>query len=449
LLRGLVGAEGAVPDAGTPEFEAVANEVRSNLFKGDPPGAGFFDNSRMYNVEANYNFKKLFDVFDMQVGGNWRQYDLFTDGTVFLEDPDGDGVNERIHINEYAGYLQIGKKLFDERLKLSASARYDKNQNFKGQISPRVSVVYSAGERREHNVRASWQTGFRNPSTQDQYIFFPSSAGNLLGSTEDNAAVFGLHGGGAYTTTSVSEARSEADPSLLVAVDIPYVAPEKLTAIEVGYKGIVVKKLLIDVNAYGNIYKDFIYEQTFALKTGTTVEGIYYQGVDNVFAGDTEGGTTPALFRPTFNAPVKIYSYGAALGLSYKMPRGFMLSASYNYDNFTYDEEAAPDDFRPAFNLADHKWQASLSNQGIVKNFGFDISYRWSAGVDYFSSYAVDRIDAYGVLNANVNYKVPVMKSIFKAGGQNLLREKYYTNPGGPSIGWQYYFAWTFDMNIE
>ncbi|MCP4088407.1 MAG: TonB-dependent receptor plug domain-containing protein, partial [Gammaproteobacteria bacterium] len=95
LLRGLVGAEGAVPDAGTPEFEAVANEVRTNLFKGDPSGSALYDNSRMYNVEANYNFKKLFDVFDMQVGGNWRQYDLFTDGTVFLEDPDGDGVNER------------------------------------------------------------------------------------------------------------------------------------------------------------------------------------------------------------------------------------------------------------------------------------------------------------------------------------------------------------------
>ena len=157
---------------------------------------------------------------------------------------------------------------------------------------------------------------------------------------------------------------------------------------------------------------------------------------------------TPALFRPTFNAPVKIYSYGAALGLTYKMPRGFMLSASYNYDNFTYDESGAPEGFQPAFNLSDHKWQASLSNQGIVKNLGFDISYRWNAEVDYFSSYAVGTIAAYGVLNANINYKVPAMKSIFKAGGQNLLREKYHTNPGGPSIGWQFYFGWTFDMNI-
>jgi outer membrane cobalamin receptor len=449
LLRGLVGAEGSVPDPGTPEFDAVAEEVRLNQFKGDPPGAGFYDNSRMYHVEFNYNFKKLFDIFDMQVGGNWRQYDLFTDGTVFLEDPDGDGINERIHINEYAGYIQIGKKILDERLSLLASARYDKNENFKGQISPRVSVVYSAGDRRQHNVRASWQTGFRNPSTQDQFIFFPSSAGNLLGSTEANAGVFGLHEGGAYLLSSVSAALAAGDPELLEVVDVPYVQPEKLTAIELGYKGIVAKKLLIDLNGYSNIYKDFLIEQTYALKTGVTVEGTYYQGVDNIFAGDTEGGTTPARFRPTFNAPVKIYSWGAGLGLTYKMPKGFTLMVSYNYDDMTFDDEEAPDGFNPAFNLSPHKWQASLQNRGVVDNFGFDISYRWNSEVDYISSYAVDVIDPYGVLNASASYTVPKMKSIFKVGGQNILREKYRTNPGGPYIGWQFFAAWTFDMNIE
>lgn len=448
LLRGLVGG-GDIPRAGTEEFNEVAEEVRTNLFKGDPEGAGFFDNSRMYHVEGNYNFMKLFDIFDMQVGGSWRMYDLFTEGTVFLEDPDGDGVNERIKINEYAGYLQVGKKLIDERLKLQASIRYDKNENFKGQISPRVSAVYSAGDRRQHNVRASYQTGFRNPSTQDQYIFFPSSAGNLLGSTEDNASVFGLHEGGAYTLASVNAARAATDPSLLVSIDVPYVEPEKLTAFEIGYKGIVAKKLLIDVNGYSNIYTDFLIEQTYALKTGVTVDNTYYQGVDNIFAGDTEGGTTPALFRPTFNAPVKIYSWGVGTGLTYKMPKGFTLNVSYNYDNFSYDESGAPEGFDPQFNLSPHKWQAALQNRNVIKNLGFDIAYRWNSKVDYVSSYAADEIDRYGVLNASVSYKVPVMKSIFKAGGQNLTRKEYYTNPGGPPIGWQFYVGWLFDMNIE
>jgi hypothetical protein len=34
--------------------------------------------------------------------------------------------------------------------------RYDKAQNFDGNYSPRVSLVYSGGESRKHNFRGSW-----------------------------------------------------------------------------------------------------------------------------------------------------------------------------------------------------------------------------------------------------------------------------------------------------
>lgn len=449
LLRSVIGTNEVVAQPGSDEYAATVEAVKERLL---PNGAGFIDNSRLYNVEFNYNFKNLFDIFDMQVGGQWRQYDLFTNGTVFLEDPDGDGVNERIHINEYGAYIQIGKKFFDERLKLQASARYDKNENFKGQISPRVSVVYSAGEKKMHNIRASYQTGFRNPATQDQYIFFPSSAGTLIGSVEANAAPFGIHNGGAYTTTSLAAARAANDPSLLVVADIPYVQPEKLTSFELGYKSVVAKKLLIDFNSYFSIYRDFMVEQTVAVKTGVTVAGVYYQGVDNVFAGDfgpSGTATSAALFRPTLNAPGKIKSFGGGLGLAYKLPKGFRITASYNYDDFTYNKAEFSEDFSPQFNLGKHKWQASLSNQDIVKGFGFDLSYRWTSDTYYESSFAVATIPHYGVLNGQISYKIPRIKTIMKVGGQNLLRKEYQTNPGGPTIGWQYYVGFTFDQLFD
>ena len=332
ILIGLVRPDGdaIIPDEGSDEFNAVVDQVREAQL---PNGGGFVDNSRLYNVEADYNFSQITDVIEILVGGAWRQYDLFTDGTVFLEDPDGDGINERIHINEYGAFVQIGKKFFD-RFKIQASARYDKNQNFDGQISPRVSLVYSAGDRNQHNVRASWQRGFRNPATQDQYIFFPSSAGIILGSVEENAAPFGLHNGGAYTSESVRAAQIAQDPSLLEVFELDYVQPEKLSSVEIGYKGLPHKKFLIDFNTYFNIYKDFIIERIVALKTGVTVGGVYYQGADNVFAGDfgpsgTE--TSPAQFRPSYNAPVKIKSYGGGLGVTYKMPKGFRFRASYSF----------------------------------------------------------------------------------------------------------------------
>ena len=101
-------------------------------------------------------------------------------GTIFT---DFDGP---IKYNEYGAYSQLQKKFAADRLKFTGSVRYDKSQNFEGQFSPRVSLVYSAGEKKNHNFRASFQTGFRNPTTQDQYIGLNIGAFALIGSAPDN-----------------------------------------------------------------------------------------------------------------------------------------------------------------------------------------------------------------------------------------------------------------------
>jgi hypothetical protein len=46
------------------------------------------------------------------------------------------------------------------------------------------SLVYSGGESRRHNFRGSFQTGFRNPTTQDQYIGFNVGSAVLVGSLQ-------------------------------------------------------------------------------------------------------------------------------------------------------------------------------------------------------------------------------------------------------------------------
>jgi iron complex outermembrane receptor protein len=237
-------ANNGIPAVGSKEFQDMVNAVRNDFFQRNPPGAGFFDDSRMYHAEAGYNFREIIspDVVELLIGGNFRQYDLYSDGTIFNEDPDGDGTFERIAINEFGGYLQAAKRLFNDALKITGSIRYDKNENFDGQFSPRVSAVYTAGANRQHNIRASYQTGFRNPSTQNQFIFFPTGQGTLVGSTEANAARYGIHNGGAYTNASYnafigSVLAGQANPALLVERNLAYIQPEQLKAIEFGYKG--------------------------------------------------------------------------------------------------------------------------------------------------------------------------------------------------------------------
>ncbi|MBA4056620.1 MAG: TonB-dependent receptor, partial [Marivirga sp.] len=183
------------PQAGSQAFVQLADKVRGQFFQQNPPGASFKDDSKVYYAEFNYNFINEIKFAEIQVGGNVRRYDLFSSGTIFNEGPE-DGNFERIKIDEYGVYTQVSKT-FAEALKLTGSLRFDKNENFEGQVTPRLSAVYTFSQ--NHNIRASFQTGFRNPDTQAQFIYFPSSSGTLLGSTEANASRYGVHNGGAWT----------------------------------------------------------------------------------------------------------------------------------------------------------------------------------------------------------------------------------------------------------
>src|SRR5699024_12709692 len=107
------------------------------------------------------------------LGASSRQCRLRSNGTMF-DDADG-GVN----INEWATYLQAKKSFLNDRLDLTGSVRYDKNENFDGQFSPRISGAVTVAH--GHNFRGSFQTGFRNPDTQAQYIDLNVVNARLLG----------------------------------------------------------------------------------------------------------------------------------------------------------------------------------------------------------------------------------------------------------------------------
>jgi iron complex outermembrane recepter protein len=164
---------------GSPEFQQALAATTSTPIPGQfrtPPrriGSQFVDKTNLYHFEGSYSFKDI-KFADFVMGANYRIYSLNSEKTLFAVDEAG---NE-FRINEFGGYLQGAKRLFDDKFKLTASVRYDKNENFEGQWSPRVSGVYSVGN---HNFRASYQTGFRIPTTQDQYIDLVTPQARLIG----------------------------------------------------------------------------------------------------------------------------------------------------------------------------------------------------------------------------------------------------------------------------
>jgi iron complex outermembrane recepter protein len=431
-------ADAGRPAVGSQAFNDLVESVRNDYFQRNPSGAKFIDHSRLYHAEFNYNFADKISFAEIQVGGNVRRYSLFSDGTIFNEAPDDGTDFQRIDIDEFGFYTQVSKTLADA-LKLTGSLRYDKNENFDGRITPRVSAVYTFNQ--NHNIRASFQTGFRNPDTQAQFIYFPAGANTLLGSARANAERYGLHEGGAYTIDSynaylasggtlTASGPSGGNPSLLVDANVPYVGPEQLVSYEVGYKGIFEGKFLVDLNAYYTTYKDFIGGDDYVLKSPTT----------------HQGNTVPAgtIYTPYVNFPEDVTSFGIGLGLTYNLPKGYTLVGNYNYATFD-DNSEVNSQFRAGFNTPENKFNVSIGNRKLTKSLGFNLNYRWQEGFLWQSDFGSWNVPEFGVFDAMVSYRVPSIKTIVKVGGSNILGGDYRTNLGGPFVGQQYYISLTFD----
>jgi iron complex outermembrane recepter protein len=419
------------PAVGSSQFQSTLEGVRRDFFQRNPAGAKFIDQSRLYHGEFNYNFADKISFAEVQIGGNVRQYSLFSDGTIFNEDPD-DGSNfERISINEYGIYTQLSRTIADA-LKLTGSIRYDKNENFEGRFTPRISTVYTFND--NHNIRASFQTGFRNPDTQAQFIFFPVGTNTLLGSARANAERYGVHNGGAWTRASYERFLVTGNQADLQTANVPYIEPEQLRAFEVGYKGLFGTSLLFDLNWYYNSYKNFIGSLDIASKEATT----------------HQGQTLPAgtIFSPYVNSSATVSSYGIGVGMTYNLPRSFQLTANYNYATFN-QETKEDENFRAGFNTPENKFNLGIGNRKLAKNLGFNINYRWQDEFLWQSDFGEWTVPEFGVVDAQVSYKISSMKTMLKIGGTNLFGGDYRTNLGGPFVGQMYYISLTFDQFMK
>ncbi|GGD78742.1 hypothetical protein GCM10011412_15710 [Maribacter cobaltidurans] len=437
---------------GTPEFQSAFNRVIKNPDLSQ--GSQFRDASKYYHADANYNFGHLWDWAEVQIGGSFRQYSLNSFGTIYT---DADGP---IDYSEYGLYTQVQKKIemADEKsLKLTASVRYDKNEFFDGFFSPRFSAGYSLN--RDHNIRASIQTGFRNPTTQDLFIGLDAGRAVLVGAAPDNLdryqRTFEVSGGGqllgqpssieqtgraayenSYSAESVLRLSETGNPADLEVANPDVVQPEQVTSVEVGYRG-KVKKLVIDFSAYYNSYSNFLApENVVAPYYGTVGDGSL-----SVAAISNRDFQT---YQAYTNSDVNINSYGASLGLTAKVLGNFDLSGSYTYAKLDFDRVANPD-FQVGFNTPEHQFKASFGNAELFKNFGFNVNYRFSDDYYWEATFGNGAIPEFHVVDAQINYSVPSIKSTFKIGGNNLLGDEYFTAFGTGFIGSMYYLSWTIN----
>ncbi len=102
----------------------------------------------------------------------------------------------------------------------------------------------------ESNIRLSYQTAYRFPTNQDQYINLNVGSGLLIGLLPEFQTYYGLNTNPGYTAESVTQYRTSGNASALKQGTFAAVKPESVQSYEVGYKGILAKKLFLDIYGY-------------------------------------------------------------------------------------------------------------------------------------------------------------------------------------------------------
>jgi outer membrane receptor protein involved in Fe transport len=408
----------------------------SDLFKsvaGKPISQGgglFLDQSRLNVFEGQYNLSddlKLTEKgTDVLVGASSKQYVLNSQGTLFAD------TAGNIKINELGAYLQISQKFLNDALKVTVSGRYDKNSNFQGRFTPRASAVVKLAK--DHNLRFSYQQAYRFPTTQNQWINLTVGGGiKLIGGLPQLKNFYNFSGNPTYTPESVATYRATGNATALVQQQYGDFKPESMQSFEVGYKGLIANKLLIDVYSYWASYKDFL-----------SSVNAYQARVASAGAPALLSDASSFIYTVSVNTPGSVKTSGWGASAEYLLPKNFSFSGNLYHDEIG----ALPGGFISYFNTPKYRMNLALNNSGFGKDnrYGFSIQYRWANTFYYEGTFASGMLPWIRTVDAVVSYKLPATKSIIKIGGTNIFNKYYRTAFGSPQFGGLYYISFGYNV---
>jgi len=394
-------------------------------------GARFSDRSNMYHYEGQLNLTDQVKFMEVLVGASYRHYSLNSNGTIFVD------TTGRIGINEYGGYVQLQKQFFKDVLKFTGSVRYDKNQNFDGRFTPRISALVKVAK--DHNIRLSFQTAYRFPSTQDQYINLLTGGSNrLIGGLAGFKTLFNFDANPAYSSESIVAYRNSfgtgtPNPGLLKVTEFNTIRPETVNSYEIGYKALWGKKLLIDVYGYTSQYNNFI---------GRAAVGRGASGVAAAAPVDLASPftTNNISFVVNSNTPVKAVGYG--IGIEYNIVKGYVISANAFGDRL----RDVPQGLITFFNAPAVRYNIGVNNADFYKGFGFNVNLRWQDKINWEGTFGSGEVPAYSTIDAAVSYKFASIKSLVKVGATNLMNNYYRSAFGNPQVGGLYFVSFGYNV---
>lgn len=411
---------------GTEAFNQALASSRSNAIE-IGRGSIVQDLSKIFNYEVDYDFGDKLEFGNLIVGATYRNYELATGGTLYTD------YDAPIEYNEYGAYAQLKKSMMDDKLTVTASARYDKQSVLEsGNFTPRLGFLFNLSE--NQNIRLTAQTGFRNPTNQDKFIGLNQRSffilGNERGSIDRfNTGLVQLANGsiGSFTGNYVmNNSVNQLDNSV---ANLNFAKPETVSTVELGYR-YNSPGFTFDISGYYNAYKDKI--------AGVYV---YTPMVDATYTSAAAAMAGGNFFE--FQVDSNIDNDFSAYGLSFEAIKTLTPSLTANLVYEYNDLDYTPDpivEVNMSWNTPEHRVKAGL-NYRLDDIINISANGRYNSEYYYESSFFNTDVPENVVLDAKLSIALKNVNSILEIGGNNIGGENYIAIPGSGLVGTTYYAA--------
>jgi outer membrane receptor protein involved in Fe transport len=390
------------------------------------------DHDGMWHTEAQFNRRFAAERGRVVLGGSLRTVSVDTKGTVLAQTDDGR--TDKF----YSAFGQVDYAV-TPKVKFVAASRVDKSTLDDAQFSPKLAVLFKP--RADQALRVTLNRGFRAPSQFERFLYFPAGPPIDLSLLEGGLrasplgpALAGVPDGALFT-------QSNAVP--LLALGNEKLRPQRVTSLELGYKG-ETRGWFITLDAYYSRINDF----TSGILTGVNADYGPWTAPDAVPAEARAGlegavnGAVPGLSRLPGGATAYVLSYGnegratewgAELGFGAELTSSLRAEGGYS----AYRSRLEQSTLFPADTVSPNT-PATTANVGLLYHRPDGLRVR--AGIRVTSSFFFRDFLWAGTVPASravdVTASRPIGTSLWiGVTGTNVLDERRFQLYGGSVIG--------------
>lgn len=415
-------------------------------------GAALQVRTSMYHAEMQHDLtESMLKILrtkyktSLMYGIDLRDYVVIPDGNYFVN-PVKSGSS--LVYYKAGGFVQANRYLFDQKVKINAVVRIDKNQYFLAKLNPRLSFVYSPAEK--YSFRLALQEGYRFPSLFEAFSNINSGGVKRVGGLpvmshgifENSYLRTSVDAFQAANTSDVNRSgltvqqAIEKNKGLLKRNTYTYLQPERVSGMEAGYRGNMLDNTVaVDVDFYYNVYHNLMAQVEANIPGFAIPDSIPYYLNDKA---------KQSRYRLWTNSKTVSYNYGSTLGITWHMVQSFILSGNTTLSKLGRTDQK--DGLEDGFNTPRWMYNLSFGNAAVLPHVGFQVNYRHQSDYLWQSSLATGHVPAYSTVDAQVQYTTPKNLLNIKLGATNLLNKYYDSFTGGPSIGGFYYCTTTMHL---